>query len=93
MKKLHVSLLITLLFAAICLVSVAAAAAPSGLPGHQMLVDDQLDPLTASQRASLQQGLQARLHGKAQGHTYRAQNGRFVELERIGEDQIGRAHV
>jgi immune inhibitor A len=51
-------------------------------------VDDRMDPATKMQRALHQKAAQARVHGKAYGHTHQVAKGQYVELEREGEDPI-----
>ncbi len=54
----------------------------------QMHGDVAYSSLAAKQNGMRQQGLQAKLNGKASGKTYKAANGQYVELAREGEDSI-----
>jgi immune inhibitor A len=51
-------------------------------------IDNRMDPLTAKQLELRQQGLQAKLAGKAKGKSYEAAKGQYVQLEREGEGAL-----
>src|SRR4029079_15265781 len=50
--------------------------------------DDFRSPESKRYDAALQQGLQAKLEGKAKGKVHRVANGQYVQLERTGTDRI-----
>src|SRR3954469_23790177 len=50
--------------------------------------DDFRSPESKRYDAALQQGLQAKLQGKAKGKVHRVANGQYVQLERTGTDRI-----
>jgi immune inhibitor A len=52
-------------------------------------VDDAPHPLGTMQRTARQEALEAQAHGNSHdGHVYRLKHGKYVELEREGEDSI-----
>lgn len=57
-------------------------------PGFVPREDNRPDPLTTLQQELKQQGLQAKLNGKAFGRTHEVARGQFVELEREGEGAL-----
>lgn len=84
-------LLTTLLLLVVLIVGISAvsAAPPAGAePELAGKLDRRLDPLTAEQDARLQTALEAKLYGKAYGHTHAVARGQYVELAREGEDPV-----
>jgi immune inhibitor A len=66
--------------------SMPVAAEPPDGKGYKS--DDLPHPLGQKLRALRQQGLQAKLQGKARGRVHEVAKGQYVELERMGEDSI-----
>ena len=70
----------------------AAAGAAQGPNGEsrsgRQRTDNRMDPLTAKQLGLRQQGLEARLNGKAKGQAYEVAKGQYVELQREGEGAL-----
>jgi len=50
--------------------------------------DNRPDPLTTEQAERKEKAIEAKLHGKAKGHTHAVAKGQYVELDREGEDPI-----
>jgi len=80
----------TLLILAVLTVSITPviSAAPSDVQGDRDMVqkeDNRPDPLTTKQLKLKGQALEAKLNGKAYGHTHAVAKGQYVELERVGE--------
>jgi immune inhibitor A len=89
-KYFSISLIVVMLVAAIVPV---AGAAPAPPPTGELLmigspVDDAPHPLGAMRRTARQEALEAQAHGSAHGSIYRLKHGKYVELEREGEDSI-----
>jgi immune inhibitor A len=88
-KLFNAFLIATMLVLAV--VPIAAAAPPSPVtadPQYGSSVDDAPHPLGDAQRANRQEAFEAQAQGKADGHTHRTRHGKYVELERLGEDSI-----
>jgi immune inhibitor A len=70
----------------------AATTAANGAKDEQAYAkgkgDDFRSPQQKRYDAALQQGLQAKLEGKASGKVHRTANGQYVQLERTGTDNI-----
>jgi immune inhibitor A len=92
MKSIHIKTRrFTALSAAVLLsVGLGASGAAWSDPGNGKGYkgDDWPHPKGEKQRALRQEGLQAKLAGKAQGKTHEVAKGQYVELERTGEDSI-----
>jgi immune inhibitor A len=94
MKKILVT---SLILAAMLFASILPAVASSPLGSDSYSTPDQVnplkqdnrpDPLTTKQQELRQQGLEAKLNGKAYGKTHEVARGQYVELEREGEGAI-----
>lgn len=88
-KFFSVSLVLIMLVVAI----VPAVGAAPQAPADEWLmlsssVDDAPHPLGTMQRTARQEALEAQAHGSANGHIHRLKHGKYVELEREGEDSI-----
>lgn len=89
-KLFSMSLVVIMLVVAIV---PAVGAAPQTPPVGELLmigspVDDAPHPLGTMQRTARQEALEAQAHGSANGSIYRLKHGKYVELEREGEDSI-----
>jgi immune inhibitor A len=89
-KWLSISLILAMLvIATVPLVS----AAPTPPPMGELLmigspVDDAPHPLGTMQRTARQEAFEAQAHGGVHGNIHRLKHGKYVELEREGEDTI-----
>jgi len=50
--------------------------------------DNRPDPLTTEKAERKEKAMEAKLHGKAYGHTHAVAKGQYVELDRQGEDPV-----
>jgi immune inhibitor A len=84
--------MLALLLALAGLVSITGAAlAVDGIGNKErpaVRPDNLPDPLTTKQLELRKKGLEARLHGKAYGRTYKVARGQYVELMREGEGAL-----
>ncbi len=88
-KWLRTILISALLIAT--MVPVVTAAPPSPVdqdPQFGSAVDDAHHPLGDAQREAKDAAVEAEVHGKTHGHTHKVQHGKYVELDRLGEDKI-----
>ena len=90
-KSLRVfSLLLVTVFLLTLSVGAALTAEESdtAADGRPQKLDDRMDPLTMAQRDLHSKAMEAKLYGKAQGRSYEAARGKFVELKREDEDAV-----
>jgi immune inhibitor A len=88
-KWLRTILISTMLIAAV--VPVVMAAPPPTIdqdPQFGSAVDDAHHPLGDAQREAKEAAVEAEVNGKTHGHTHKVQHGKYVELDRLGEDKI-----
>jgi immune inhibitor A len=92
MKARWFSTLLIVMMLTISVVPAAGAAAPRSSSGLDLLIgsdtDDAAHPLGKMQRADQLAAFEAKMYGKASGATHKVRHGRYVELERMGEDSI-----
>jgi immune inhibitor A len=81
-------LIVTMLVMAIVPAAGAAPASAASGPDLPNRPDDLPHPLGRLQRENRMKAFQAQMLGKASGATYKVGHGRYVELERLGEDSI-----
>jgi immune inhibitor A len=91
MKAKWFSTILILGMLVMAIVPIASAAPPTPVspdPQYGSAVDDAPHPLGDAQRADRREAFVAQAHGNADGNTHRTKHGRYVELERLGEDTI-----
>jgi len=92
MKARWFSTLLIVMMLTISVVPAAGAAAPRSSSGLDLLIgsdtDDAAHPLGRMQREDQLAAFQAKMYGKTTGNTHKVHHGRYVELERLGEDSI-----
>ena len=66
----------------------SAPAVDQGEPDLAAKPDNRVDPMTTKQLEMREKALEAKLNGKAYGHTHAVAKGQYVELERVGEDPV-----
>jgi immune inhibitor A len=85
--RLWTVLTVLLLFAVLA-APIHASGPINGEPDNAGKIDNRPDPLTTHQLELRQQGLEAKLNGKAQGKTQEVAKGQYVQLEQTGEHEI-----
>lgn len=92
MKAKFFSMSLVIIMLVVAIVPVVGAAPQTPPVGELLMigssVDDAPHPLGTMRRTARQEALEAQAHGSANGHIHRLKHGKYVELEREGEDSI-----